>query len=57
MQISKFVQVKLRAEDVRDMITTYELLVWNNEGEGKKFCKKVLKALKDSIKDIKFEDE
>lgn len=55
---NKFVQVKLRANDVRDMITTYEFLVWNNDGGEKKFCKKVLKALKESIKNIKFaEDE
>ena len=53
---NKFVQIKLRANDVRDMISTYEFLVWENDGKEKKFCKKVLKALKDSIKDIKFED-
>ena len=43
---NKFVNVKLRREDVEDMISTYESLSWSNEGDEKRFCNKILKSLK-----------
>ena len=46
---NKFVNVKLRREDVEDMISTYEFLSWSNEGDEKRFCNKILKSLKKSI--------
>jgi hypothetical protein len=46
-----FVYVKLKRETVDAMISTYEFLVWNNNfGEERKHCKRVLKALKKSLK-------
>ena len=47
--ISRFVSVKLKRETVEDMISTYEFLVWNNVGDEKKDCKKILKALQKAI--------
>lgn len=46
---NKFVNVKLRREDVEDMISTYESLSWSNEGDEKRSCNKILKSLKKSI--------
>ncbi len=46
---NKFVNVKLRREDVESMISTYKFLAWSNEGEEKRFCNKILKSLKKSI--------
>ena len=43
---NKFVNVKLRREDVENMISTYEFLSWPNEGEEKRFCNKILKKKK-----------
>lgn len=45
----RFVNVKLKREDVEDMISTYEFFVWNNLGEERKFAKRILKALQKSI--------
>jgi len=42
-------KVILRDEDIEGMISTYEFLVWNNEGEDKKHCKRVLRQLKKAI--------
>jgi len=47
--ISRFVSVKLNREIVEGMISTYEFLVWNNAGDEKKDCKKILNALKKSL--------
>ena len=47
--ISRFVSVKLNREIVEGMISTYEFLVWNNTGDEKKDCKKILNALKKSL--------
>lgn len=47
--ISRFVSVKLNREIVEGMIRTYEFLVWNNTGDEKKDCKKILNALKKSL--------
>jgi hypothetical protein len=44
-----FVNVKLRSDTVERMISTYEFLVWNNIGEERKECQKILKALKKSL--------
>jgi len=46
---SRFVNVKLRGNTVEGMISTYEFLVWNNVGEEKKECKRILKALKKAL--------
>ena len=46
---NKFVNVKLRREDVESMISTYEFLSWSNECEENRFCNKILKSLKKSI--------
>ena len=46
---SRFVSVKLKRETVEDMISTYEFLVWNNTGDEKKDCKKILNALKKAL--------
>ena len=46
---TRFVNVKLKREDVEDMISTYDFLAWQNEGDERKFCKKILKALKKSL--------
>ncbi len=46
---SKFVSVKLSRETVEKMISTYEFLVWNNTGDAKKDCKKIVNALKKSL--------
>jgi hypothetical protein len=46
---SRFVNVKLRRDTVEAMISTYEFLVWNNVGEEKKECKRILKALKKAL--------
>lgn len=45
----RFVNIKLKREDVEDMITTYEFFVWDNLGEERKFAKRILKALQKSI--------
>ena len=47
--VRSFVNVKLKREDVEDMISTYEFLSWQNDGDERKFCKKILKALKKSL--------
>ena len=47
--VRSFVNVKLKREDVKDMISTYEFLAWQNNGDERKFCKKILKALKKSL--------
>ena len=47
--VRSFVNVKLKREDAEDMISTYEFLSWQNEGDERKFCKKILKALKKSL--------
>jgi hypothetical protein len=46
---SRFVNVKLRRDTAEGMISTYEFLVWNNVGEEKKECQRILKALKKSL--------
>jgi hypothetical protein len=46
-------KVNLRDEDIEGMISTYEFLVWNNDGEEKKHCKRVLRQLKKYKKDGK----
>jgi len=46
---SRFVNVKLRRDTVEGMISTYEFLVWNNVGEEKKECRRILKALKKAL--------
>ena len=46
---SRFVNVKLRRDIVEGMISTYEFLVWNNTGDDKKECQKILKALKNAL--------
>ena len=35
----RFVNIKLKREDVEDMITTYEFFVWDNLVEERKFSK------------------
>ena len=47
--VRSFVNVKLKREDVKDIISTYEFLAWQNNGNERKFCKKILKALKKSL--------
>ena len=47
--VRSFVNIKLKREDVKDMISTYEYLSWQNDGDERKFCKKILKALKKSL--------
>ena len=47
--VRSFVNVKLKREDVKDMISTYDFLAWQNYGNERKFCKKILKALKKSL--------
>ena len=42
-------KVNLRIEDIEGMISTYEFLVLQNEGEDKEHCKRVLRQLKKSI--------
>ena len=42
-------KVNLRIEDIEGMISTYEFLVWQNEGEDREHCKRVLRQLKKSI--------
>ena len=42
-------KVNLRTEDIENMISTYEFLVWNNDGEDKKHCQRVLRQLKKAI--------
>jgi hypothetical protein len=46
---SRFVNVKLRRDTTEGMISTYEFLVWNNVGEEKKECQRILKALKKAL--------
>ena len=46
---SRFVNVKLRRDVAEAMISTYEFLVWNNVGEDKKECQRILKALKKAL--------
>jgi len=46
---SRFVNVKLRRDTAKGMISTYEFLVWNNGGEEKKECQRILKALKKAL--------
>jgi hypothetical protein len=46
---SRFVNVKLRRDTAEGMISTYEFLVWDNVGEEKKECQKILKALKKAL--------
>jgi hypothetical protein len=46
---SRFVNVKLRRDTAEGMISTYEFLVWNNDGEEKKECQRILKALKKTL--------
>ena len=47
--VRSFVNIKLKREDVKDMISTYEYLSWQNDGDERKFCKKILKVLKKSL--------
>ncbi len=47
--VRSFVNVKLNRKDVEDMISTYEFLAWENEGDERKFCKKILRALRKSL--------
>lgn len=42
-------KVNLRDEDIENMISTYEFLIWNNDGEDKKHCQRVLRQLKKAI--------
>lgn len=42
-------KVNLRDEDIESMISAYEFLVWNNEGEDKKHFQRVLRQLKKAI--------
>ena len=46
---SCFVNVKLRRGTAEGMMSTYEFLVWNNVGEEKKECQRILKALKKAL--------
>jgi len=46
---SRFVNVKLRRDTAEGMISTYEFLVWNNDGKEKKECQRILKALKKAL--------
>jgi hypothetical protein len=46
----KHLKVNLREEDVKGMIDTYHFLAFNNEGEEKIICQRILKQLKKSIK-------
>ena len=46
---SRFVNVKLRRDIAEGMISTYEFLVWNNVGDEKKECQRILKALKKAL--------
>lgn len=43
------IKVNLRYEDIERMISTYEFLVWDNEGEDKKHCQRVLRQLKKAL--------
>ena len=49
---SRFVNVKLRRDTAEGMISTYEFLVWNNVGEEKKECQRILKALKKALQQM-----
>lgn len=44
-----FINIKLKREDAENMISTYEFLAWQNEGDERKFCKKILKSLKKAL--------
>jgi hypothetical protein len=46
---SRFANIKLKRDVVEGMISTYEFLVWNNVGEEKKECQRILKALKKAL--------
>jgi hypothetical protein len=46
---SRFINVKLRRDTAEGMISTYEFLVWNNVGDEKKECQRILKALKKAL--------
>lgn len=48
-----FINIKLRRDTIEHMITTYEFLVWNNIGEDKKECRKILTALKKALSCVK----
>lgn len=43
------IKVNLRYEDIEGMISTYEFLVWDNEGEDKKHCQRILRQLKKAL--------
>lgn len=45
----RIVLVKLNIGIIKKMISTYEFLEWSNTGEEKKDCKKILKALNESL--------
>ncbi len=52
MQEEKYILVKLKKETVKNMISTYEFLAWNNKGtEEAKECINILKALKKALKE------
>ena len=42
-------KVNLRDKDIEGMISTYEFLVWDNKGEDKKHCQRVLRQLKKAM--------
>jgi hypothetical protein len=44
-----YTNIKLRCDDVNEMISTYEFLLWNNTGEEKKHCKRILTQLKNKF--------
>lgn len=47
--VRSFVNIRLNRKDVEDMISTYEFLAWQNEGDERNFCNKILRKLKQSL--------
>ena len=47
--VRSFVNIRLNRKDIEDMISTYEFLAWQNEGDERKFCNKILRKLKQSL--------
>lgn len=41
--------VRLRISDIKGMIDTYEFLQWQNKGEEKKECARIVRQLRKSI--------
>jgi len=42
-------KVNLRVTDIEAMVSTYKFLVWQNDGEDKEHCKRVLRQLNKAL--------